>query len=58
MSDDEARFRARAQECRDVAGQARDDDARRLLLEVAEELEHEADKIAGEESGARPRTIE
>jgi hypothetical protein len=48
MSQEAARFRNSARNCRELAAQARDADARRDLLEVAFELEREADQIESE----------
>ncbi len=45
MSEDPARFRNSARNCRELAAQARNEEARRELLEVAFELEREADQI-------------
>lgn len=43
------RFRSRAKQCRELALAARDDDSRRTLSQMADELEAEADKIEVEE---------
>ena len=43
MADDAARFRKRARECRKLAAGAKDEDWRRMLLEIATGLEEEAD---------------
>ena len=48
MSEEPARFRKSARNCRELAAQARDQEARRDLLEVAFELEREADQIEAE----------
>jgi len=48
MSEEPARFRNSARNCRELAAQARDEEARRDLLEVAFELEREADQIEAE----------
>lgn len=51
MGDDTAaRFRKRAQECRDLAADARSDDWRESLLALAEDLDEEADRIEAEEA--------
>jgi hypothetical protein len=49
MSEDAERFRNRAKDCRRLAANARDEDARRTLTELAAELDEEADKIEAEE---------
>jgi hypothetical protein len=49
MSDDADRFRKRAKECRRLAGDARDEETRAQLSQMAKELEEEADKIEAEE---------
>jgi hypothetical protein len=51
MSDDAARFRRRAEQCRDLAERARDEYSRSTLSQLAAELDHEADKIDAEEGG-------
>lgn len=48
MGDDAEQFRERARECRDVAAQANDEEWRRTLLTLAQDLEDEADKIDAE----------
>jgi hypothetical protein len=50
MGDDPARFRARAIQCRVLAGAAHDVESRRSLSEMAQELEDEADKIEAEDA--------
>ena len=44
------RFRARAKQCRDLAGAARDDQERQTLARMAEELDAEADLIDSQEA--------
>jgi len=46
--DDATRFRARARQCRDLAKDARDEESRQTLSEMAEELDAEAARIAAE----------
>ena len=48
MSDDGARFRKHAFECRKLAAETYDDLNRQMLIEIAEGLELEADKMNGE----------
>ena len=43
-------FRERAAECRQLAAITNDEDWRAMLLDLADELEAEADKIATEET--------
>ena len=43
-----ARFRRRAAECRQMAEEVREPDWRRLLLDLAQDLEDEADKMDSE----------
>lgn len=50
-----ASFRQSAQNCRELAKQARDDLARRELNDIAAELEREAEKIAADEEGEARR---
>jgi hypothetical protein len=50
MSDD-ALFRRRAEQCRDLAERARDEYSRSTLSQMAAELDDEADKIDAEEGG-------
>ena len=45
-----ARFRTRARECRQMAEEVRELDWRKTLLELAQDLEEEADKIDDEDS--------
>lgn len=48
--DDSARFRSRAKRCRNIAaGAGKDEDWRRWLIELAQELDEDADKIEVEE---------
>lgn len=51
MSDDAARLRARAKECRDLAGRGKSELAHREL-EIAHELETEAERIDAEQASA------
>ena len=53
--DEAARFRARAIHCRELASDARDEQARRTLVEMAKDLDDEADQIEAEERGPGPR---
>jgi hypothetical protein len=55
MSEEASRFRKSAQNCRELASRARDEVSRTELLEIALELETEADKIEAEETD-RTRT--
>ena len=57
MSDDAKRFRNRAKDCRRLAGDARDAEARRTLSAMAIELDDEADKIEEEEAAAKPEGV-
>ena len=50
MTEDAERFRLRAKDCRRLANDARDDEARRTLSKMAIELDEEADKIDEEEA--------
>jgi hypothetical protein len=57
MEEDADRFRRRARECRDLAEQANGPEWRETLLQIAKDLEHEADQLdaqgsEGSESGA------
>jgi hypothetical protein len=45
-----SRFRARAKQCQTLAIAAHDEDARRSLSAMAQELDDEADKIEAEEA--------
>lgn len=56
MVDDANTFRDRAKECRRLADSARDPYAKLALLDIARELDEEADKIdqAGDEKGRNP----
>jgi len=51
--DDAARFRARASQCRLLAKDARDEESRRTLDDMARDLDDEAAKIDLEERNAR-----
>jgi hypothetical protein len=51
MSNDAARFRKHAFECRRLANDTLDGESRQMLIEIAEDLEAEADKIDWEEHG-------
>lgn len=51
MTEDAARFRRRAHQCRHLAERARDEYSRDTLSQMARELEEEADKIDAEEGG-------
>jgi hypothetical protein len=53
--DEAGRFRARAIHCRELATNARDEQARQALTEMADDLEDEAGKIDDEEATARPK---
>lgn len=50
MTDEAERFRKRANDCRRLAGDARDEGARRTLSEMAVELDAEADRVDQEEA--------
>jgi hypothetical protein len=52
--DDSKRFRARAQDCRRLAKDARDRRDGQVLADMATELDAEAEKIEREERGAKP----
>lgn len=52
MADDAAHFRARAQQCRTLAKNARDEVSHRELTRLADELDAEAERIEAEQ--ARP----
>ena len=54
MSDEAARFRQRARECRLIAAEVGPNDWRQSLLDLAQDLEDEADRIDAEESGPDP----
>jgi len=54
MGDDAAHFRNRAETCRRLAREARDEPSRRELNEIAGELEAEADMIEAEERTPDP----
>ena len=49
MLNDAQRFRERAQDCRRLAEEARNPEDRRVLSEMAAELDAEADRIEAEE---------
>jgi len=51
MSDDAARFRRRAEQCRHLAERARDEYSRSTLSQMAAELDDEAVRIEAEEGG-------
>jgi hypothetical protein len=53
MGKDAERFRTRARECRDLSRNARPDEVRRQLLQLADELDVEAELIDAEEEAAR-----
>ena len=50
MGEVSTRFRARATQCRTLADAAHDEESRRSLSEMAQELDDEADKIDAEEA--------
>ena len=50
MGEEAERFRKRANECRRLAGDARDEETRAQLAQMATELDEEADKIDAEGS--------
>lgn len=50
MSEDSDRFRRRARECRDLAEQASSAEWRKSLLQIAQDLEYEADRLDSEGS--------
>lgn len=54
MSDEAVRFRARAEEYRNLAARARSAVDRGELLKIAQDLEAEADKIDAEQAIERP----
>ena len=58
MGEDATRFRGRAHQCRELARDTRDEEARRTLTQMADELEAEADNIDAEEAAARTIIIE
>lgn len=55
MSEDSDRFRNRAQECRRLSGDVRDEETRAQLAQMAKELDEEADIIDAEQAGTEPR---
>lgn len=58
MGEDASRFRERARQCRALAKDARDEEARRTLKEMAEELDEEAERIDAEKAAAPKIVIE
>lgn len=52
MSDEAKRFRQRAYDCRQLAKGARDPRDQRLLEDIADDLDAEADKMDAEEDDA------
>ena len=55
MGYDAARFRKGAQNCRELASEARDELARHELRQMAWELDGEADRLDAEEHAPVPR---
>ena len=55
MLDEARRFRQRSCDCRQLAASARDARDRRILIDLAEELDAEADRIDDEESGGEAK---
>jgi hypothetical protein len=53
MGDDAERFRRRARECRELAERAYGREWRGKLIEIADELDAEADKTDAEEEAPR-----
>jgi hypothetical protein len=53
MNEDAERFRSRARDCRRLADDAREEEWRRTLSEMATELDGEADRL-DDEDAARP----
>ena len=51
MGDDADRFRKRAEECRRIAANAKDEEWRKSLLDLARDLDEEADRIDREQAG-------
>ena len=58
MGEDASRFRERARQCRQLAKDARDDEARKTLNEMGDELDEEADRIDAEEAPGPKITID
>ncbi len=54
MAEESDRFRSRAKQCRVLAKDARDNQSRQTLSDMAEELEAEAREIDEEEAKAKP----
>ena len=55
MPDDAARFREHAANCRLLARQARDEASRRMLIEIADDLDAEVRDIETKEEAATKR---
>ena len=53
MSEDIDRFRSRAKQCRRLAKDARDEDSRQTLSDMAEDLDAKAGQIDEEEEAAK-----
>lgn len=53
MSEESARFRDRARQCRALAEVARDSFSRKTLTEMADDLEAEAEKIEAAEAAGK-----
>lgn len=53
MGEDALRFRERASVCRQLAKEARDEEARRTLSEMGDELDAEADRLEAEEAASK-----
>lgn len=51
MEDDASRFRMRAEECRKIAAEADSEFWRNELLELAKDLDDEADSLESEKPG-------
>ena len=58
MGDDASRFRGRARHCRELAKDARDDQARQTLNHIADELDAEAAEIDAQNAAAAKIIIE
>jgi hypothetical protein len=56
MGEESDRFRSRAKQCRELAKDARDNQSRRTLNDMAEDLDAEAGKIEEEEAEAKSKT--
>ena len=52
MPDEAARFRSKARQCRDLAIRARDEEDRLQLIQIARDMDDEADKIEAERTAA------